>query len=104
MCTQNLTNRFGLLITCNNLTSIVFSNSSKLQSLLFGLPDDLSIINDDLATLLSSALDSILLLEADDDDDDVAAAISSMRSVVILLMIICLFVCLLYRYVELSFV
>ena len=63
---------------------MVFSNSSKLQSLLFGLPDDLSIINDDLATLLSSsALDSILLLEA--NDDDVAAAISSMRSVAILL-------------------
>ena len=87
------TNRFGqkTTITYNNLTSIVFSNSSKLQSLLFGLPDDLSITNDDLATLSSSALDSILLLEAD-DEDDVAAAISSMRSVVILLIIVCLFV------------
>ena len=88
------TNEFGNYITYNNLTSIVFSNSSKLQSLLFGLPDDLSIINDDwVVALSSSTLDSILLLEADDDDDDVAAAISSMRSVVILLIIVW-FVCL----------
>ena len=72
------TNRFGLLITYHNLTSMVFSNSSKLQSLLFGLPDDLSIINDDLATLLSSStLDSILLLEA--SDDDVAALVQDLN-------------------------
>ena len=89
------TNRFSLLFNTYNLTSMVFSNSSKLQSLfflLFGLPDDLSIINDDWVALSSSPLDSILLLEA--DDDDVAAAINSMRSVVILLIIVCLFVCL----------
>jgi len=74
-----------------NLTSMVCSNSSKLQFLsLFGLPDDLSITNDDWVALLSSALDSILLVEADDDD---VAAISSMTSVVILLIIVW-FVCL----------